>query len=176
MKRFVFTMLLGMIVISVCARTDKKERISFATTVGSGISMNTPSSTPVTWQFLGYYNLTPRWSVGLGTGLSFYEKMLMPLYGDVRFQMGKERKFTPYAEFAIGGAFAPANDANGGFFMNPSFGVQYPLKNKMKLQLAVGYEWQELKRLKKQTGPYFVKEFSEALFHNSISFRVGVRF
>lgn len=176
MKRFIFTMLLGMTVIPVCAQTDKKERISFATTVGTGISMNVPSSTPVMWQALGYYNLTRRWSVGVGTGLSFYEKVLVPLYGDVRFQIGRERKFTPYAEFAIGGAFAPANDANGGFFMNPSIGVQYPLKNKMKLQLAVGYEWQELKRLKKQTDPYFVKEFEEVLYHNSISIKAGILF
>ena len=176
MKQFIFVMLLSFIVIHLYAQEDKKERISFASTLGTGVSLNTPSSTPVTWQVLGYYHLTQRWALGVGTGLSFYEKALIPLYGDVRFQIGRQRKFTPYAEFAIGGSFALAKEANGGFFMNPSIGVQYPLKNKMRLQLAVGYEWQELKRLKKQTDTYFVKEFVETLNHNAISIRAGIEF
>jgi len=58
---------------------------------------------------LGYYNLTEKWSLGAGTGLSFYEKMLIPLYGDVRFQIGRERKFTSYLEFAAGYSFAKTN-------------------------------------------------------------------
>ena len=176
MKRFLFIILLSIVVISVKAQTGSENKISYATTVGTGISMSTPSSTPFTWQVLGYYNLTKKWSLGAGTGLSFYEKMLIPLYGDVRFQIGRERKFTPYLEFAIGYSFAPSSDANGGFFMNPSIGIQYPLKNRMKLQLAIGYELQELERLKKQTDSYFHKEFAEQLSHHSISIRLGVFF
>ena len=60
--------------------------------------------------------------------------------------------------------------------MNPSIGVQYPLKNNMKLQLAIGYEFQELDRLKKQTDGYFHKEFEEQLSHHSISVRLGLSF
>lgn len=176
MKRIVFIILFSIVMITVKAQTVNEKRISYATTAGTGISMSTPSSTPFTWQVLGYYNLTERWSIGVGTGLSFYEKMLIPVYGDVRFQIGRERKFTPYAEFAIGYSFAPSSDANGGFFMNPSIGIQYPLKNKMKLQLAIGYEAQELERLKKQTDSYFHKEFEEQLSHHSISFKIGLRF
>ena len=176
MKRFIFILLLCIAFNSAKAQTNSESKISYATTVGTGISMSTPSSTPFTWQVLGYYNLTERWSIGAGTGLSFYEKMLIPVYGDVRFQIGRERKFTPYAEFAIGYSFAPSSDANGGFFMNPSIGIQYPLKNKMKLQLAIGYEAQELERLKKQTDSYFHKEFEEQLSHHSISFKIGLRF
>lgn len=176
MKRFIFIILLCIAVGNAKAQTNGENKFSYATTAGTGISMSTPSSTPFTWQVLGYYNLTERWSIGAGTGLSFYEKMLIPVYGDVRFQIGRERKFTPYAEFAIGYSFAPSSDANGGFFMNPSIGIQYPLKNKMKLQLAIGYEAQELERLKKQTDSYFHKEFEEQLSHHSISFKIGLRF
>lgn len=86
------------------------------------------------------------------------------------------RKFTPYAELAAGYSFAPSDDANGGFFMNPSVGIQYPLKNKMRLQLAVGYELQELERLKKQTDNNFHKEFAEELSHHSVSIRLGLCF
>lgn len=177
MKRLIFIILLSITVISVKAQNTFKDKISFATTVGTGLPMmSTPAYTPFTWQVLGYYNLTERWSVGAGTGLSFYEKMLIPVYGDVRFQIGKERKFTPYVECAAGYSFAPSGNANGGFFMNPSIGIQYPLKNKMKLQLAVGYELQELERLKQHTDNYFLKEFEEQLSHHSISFKIGLRF
>lgn len=176
MKRCIFIMLLSIIIHNISAQTNNKERVSFATTLGTGISMNTPSSTPIAWQIIGYYNLTERWSVGIGTGLSFYEKTLIPIYGDVKFQIGKQRKFTPFAEFAIGGSFAPTSEANGGFFMHPSIGIQYPIKNKIRLQLAIGYEWQELERLKKQTDDYFQKVFSEKLFHHSITVKIGVEF
>ena len=176
MKRLIFIILLCIVVNSVKAQTSSESKIAFATTIGMGLSMSEPSSTPFTWQVLGYYNLTERWFIGAGTGLSFYEKMLIPVYGDVRFQIGRERKFTPYIEYAIGYSFAPSGNANGGFFMNPSIGIQYPLKNKMKLQLAGGYELQELERLKKHTDSYFLKEFEEQLSHHSISIRLGLSF
>lgn len=176
MKRLIFIILLCIAVSSVKAQTNGESRISFATTIGTGLSMSTPSSTPFTWQVLGYYKLTNRWSAGAGTGLFFYEKMLIPVYGDIRFQIGRERKFTPYVECAAGYSFAPSDNANGGFFMNPSIGIQYPLKNKMKLQLAVGYELQELERLKKQTDSYFYKEFEEKLSHHTISIKLGLCF
>lgn len=177
MKRIIFTILLSIAVISVESQNIFKEKIAFTTTIGTGLPMmNTPSSTPFTWQVSGYYDLSDRWSAGVGTGLSFYEKMLIPLYGNVRFKIGRERKFTPYVECAAGYSLAPSGNANGGFFMNPSIGIQYPLKNKMKLQLAVGYELQELERLKKQTDNYFHKEFEEKLSHHTISIKLGLRF
>jgi len=174
MKRFIFITLLG--IIAIGAKSQISNKMSFATTLGTGISMSTPSSIPFTWQVLGYYNLTERWSVGAGTGLSFYEKMIIPVFGDIKFQIGRERLFTPYTELSIGYSFAPSNNTHGGFFMNPSFGVQYPLKNEMKLRLAIGYEIQELERLKKQTDNYFYKEFEEKLSHHSISLKVGLTF
>ncbi|MDR0543906.1 MAG: hypothetical protein LBG30_00950 [Odoribacteraceae bacterium] len=174
MKRFVFVMLLCIAVSSVKAQPHGKSSISFATTIGTGLSI--PSSTSFSWQVLGYYKLTDRWSAGAGTGLSFYKKMLVLACGNIRFQIGRERKFMPYAECAAGYSFALSDNANGGFFMNPSIGIQYPLKNKIKLQLAVGYELQKLERLKKHTDNYFLKEVEEQLSHHSISFKVGLRF
>ena len=173
MNRFIIIIILNITFISVKAQNNK---ISFATTIGTGISMSTPSYSPFTWQSIGYYNLTERWFVGVGTGLSFYEKMLIPVYGDIKYQIGREHKFTPFAEFAAGYSFAPSSNANGGFFMNPSVGILYPLKNKMKLQFAIGYELQKLEQLKKQADSYFHKEFEEQLTHNSISVRLGVFF
>ena len=162
--------------IAAEAQNEIRNKISFATTIGTGLSLSKPSSTPFIWRVSGYYSLTERWSAGVGTGLSFYEKMLIPVSADVRFQFGRGRKLIPYAELGIGYSFAMAKDANGGFFMNPSIGIQYPLKSKMKLQLAIGYELQKLERLKMQADSHFLKEFAEKLDHNTISFKVGVVF
>ncbi len=176
MKQLIFIILLSLAVSGAKAQHVFKEKISFATTAGTGLSMSEPSCTPFTWQVLGYYSLTERWSVGAGTGLSFYEKMLIPVYGDVRFQIGRERKLTPYIECAAGYSFAPSGNANGGFFMNHSIGIQYPLKNKIRLQLAVGYELQKLERQKTQTDDYFYKEFEEKMSHHIISLRFGLSY
>lgn len=151
-------------------------KISFATTVGTGFSVNKPSSTPFTWQFLGYYKPAAKWSVGMGTGISSYEKILIPVYGDVKYQIGRKRTLTPYVECAAGYSFAPSGKANGGLFLNPSVGVQFPLKNRLKLQLAIGYELQKLERLNTQTDNYFHKEFAERLNHSMISLRFGLAF
>jgi hypothetical protein len=176
MKQHIFMIVMSIAAIGAKAQNIFGEKISFATTVGTGISASTPSPTPFTWQITGYYSLSDRWSVGAGTGLFFYEKMLVPIYGDVRFQIGRERKFTPFVEFATGYSFAPADDACGGVFVNPSIGIRYPLKNKMALQLSAGYEWLDLKRLKKQTDNYFHKEFEERLRSQIISLKIGLRF
>lgn len=177
MKKLIIIVLLGFSVIMAKAQTEEKEcKISLATTIGTGLAMTKPSKTPFTWQILGYYHLTNRWLVGAGTGLSFYEKMLIPIFGDIRFQIGRTRKLTPFAELGMGYAFAPGKNANGGFYINPSVGIQYPLKNHTKLQLAIGYELQELERLKKHSDNNFTKEFAEKLSHHSISLKVGVVF
>ncbi len=169
--------ILGLAAVGARAQDNGERKISFATTLGVGIPvMGSLSFTPVAWQILGYYALTDRWSAGAGTGLSFYEKLLIPVYADVKYQIGRERRFTPFAEMAAGYAFVAANDADGGLFMNPSFGLQYPLPNGTKLQLAVGCERQELERRKIHFDSYFQKEFEEKSNHHTISIRFGWRF
>ena len=177
MKKTLLVLLFILLINSASAQTEnKKNRISFATTAGTGIAVSIPSSTPFLWQFSGYYNLTERFFAGAGTGLSLYEELLIPLYGDIKYQIGRTRKITSFAELGIGYSFAPNNGVNGGFFMNPTVGIQYPLNNSLKLQIAAGYELQRLERLKKKSDSYFEKEFAEKLSHNSISLKLGLWF
>lgn len=164
------------ILIGLVANAQETKCFSFATTIGTGIDMSTPSSTPFSWQVTGHYNLNNRFAVGLGTGLSFYEKLLIPLYADVKFMIIKPKKITPFLECAAGYSFAPDKDANGGFFLNPSVGVQYSIHNDKKLFLALGYEIQKLERLKKYENQFIATEFSEKLNHNLLSFKVGFMF
>lgn len=176
MKRLIIILISGLAIITVKAQLRNENKISFATTIGTGSDFSKPSFTPFTWQVSGYYKLTDKWDAGAGTGVSFYEKILIPVYGNVKYRIGRERKFTPYAEFAIGYSFASGSNSNGGFFMNPSIGLLYPINNKMKLQLAIGYELQKLERLKTLTDDYFHKEFAEKLSHNMVSAKLGLCF
>lgn len=147
---------------------------SYSTSLGTGIAMSEPSFTPFLWQVAGHYHLNRRLSVGAGTGISVYEKALIPLYASVQFSILKPKKLTPYLECNVGTAFAPDKEANGGFYLSPSLGVRWMISQKLKLHFSVGYELQELERLKKHTDSYFAKEFKEELSHHSISFKVGV--
>lgn len=138
--------------------------------------MSSPSKTPLMWQVLGYYNLSSRWAVGAGTGVSVYEKPLLPLFADVKFRVIKPRKFTPYIECGAGYSFALAKNANGGFYLSPTIGVEYAVCSKAKLLFGIGYEFQKLERLKSYENPNFSSEFQERLNHNSLTFKIGVLF
>lgn len=174
MKKIVFLVVIICIVSVVKAQV--RERLSFASTVGTSFAMSVPKSMPFTWQILGYYNFNDRWAGGIGTGLSFYEKILVPLFGDVRFNLTRPRRYVPYLECGVGYSFASAKDACGGFYLNPSVGVQYTIGGKKKVLLAVGYERQAFERLKKHENRYFTAEFKERLYHDGISLRIGFMF
>ncbi len=166
-------LVLFFVITSITLNAQLPERLSFSTSIGTGISMNSPTSTPFTWQVLGHYEINNRFSAGLGSGISFYEKALIPLFADVKFAILKPRKFTPYLECSVGYSFAPSKNANGGFYLNPSVGVQYKIHNKIQLFCALGYELQKLERLKRYENSLLITEFAEKLNHNSISLKIG---
>lgn len=174
MKKLIILFILVCVVSGIKAQV--RERLSFATTVGTAIAASTPKSTPFEWQVLGYYHFNDRFSGGFGTGLSFHEKMLLPVFADVKWTVTRARLFTPYLECGIGYSFALCKKSNGGFYINPSIGMQYPIGGKKRLSLAIGYEQQKLERLKTHENQYFKAEFKERLRHGGISFKIGFLF
>lgn len=161
---------------AIAVRGQKMPRFACSTAVGMGFGLGRPASTPFIWRVTGYYNVGRRFSVGAGTGLSFYEKALVPLHVDAKFLLARPRRFTPYAECAVGHAFALRGDANGGLLLNPAVGVQYALRGGMHLFLSAGYELQKLERLREYRGDRFSAAFCEKLGHGSLSFQVGILF
>ena len=174
MKKFILLIIVSCTV--AMATAQQTERFTLATSVGTGIDMNEPSGSPFTWQVLGYYAIIKRVSVGIGTGLSIYEKALIPVFADTKFLIVKPQKFTPYIKCGVGYGFAPNKNANGGFYLNPSIGVEYSICESKKLFLALGYESQKLERLKTQKQLLFTAEFAEKLSHNLISIKIGFMF
>ena len=171
MKKIIFLSILALITLT--AQAQRTERFTFGTSIGTGIPMSRPSDVPFAWQVTGFYNISKQLSVGIGTGLSLYEKALIPVFADARFLLIKPGKFTPFLECSAGYSFAPDRNANGGFYMNPSVGVQYAMRNHRKLFFSLGYELQKLERVKKQEQPLFTAEFAEKLNHNFVSLKLG---
>ncbi|MCM1300996.1 MAG: hypothetical protein NC226_04675 [Bacteroides cellulosilyticus] len=171
MKRIFLTCMAVVLCIAVHA-----QKFTVHTSVGTGVALSTPSVTPVLWRVVGQYQIVERFSVGAGTGLSFYEKTLIPVFADVRFLMAKPRKFTPFLECRIGYGFAPSTNSNGGFYLNPVIGVRYAVGRKHGIFFAVGYESQNLGRLKTYGNHFLEAEFSEKLRHRNIGIEVGFEF
>lgn len=174
MRKILFTLIF--VITSVTLNAQLPERIHLSTSIGTGISMSAPASTPFTWQVQGHYEINNRFSAGIGSGISIYEKTLIPLFADVQFAIIKPRKLTPYLECSIGYSFAPNKNTNGGFYLNPSVGIQYKIHSKMQLFFALGYELQKLERLKRYENSLLITEFAEKLDHNSISVKIGVTY
>lgn len=161
---------------AIAVRGQEMPRFACSTSVGTGFALGRSASTPFVWRVTGYYNVGRRFSVGAGTGLSFYEKALVPLHVDAKFLLARPRRFTPYAECAAGYAFALRGDANGGLLLNPAVGVQYALRGGMHLFFSAGYELQKLERLREYRGDRFSAAFCEKLGHGTLMLQVGVQF
>ncbi len=105
MKKFIFIFaLLSFITVCADGQTDSR-RLSYTTYIGTGFSMNQPSYTPFNWQIVSHYHISQRFAIGAGSGLSVYEKLLIPLYASAQFYITKPRRLTPYLECHIGGSF-----------------------------------------------------------------------
>jgi hypothetical protein len=64
--------------------------------------------------------------------------------------MTRPKKLTPYLECNIGGSLAAAKETNGGFYLSPSVGAQVKLTQKLKMNIALSYEIQQLETLKQR--------------------------
>lgn len=176
MKKFLYiTILLFILSINVNGQTNHSP-VTYTTYLGTGLPMNQPSHTPFTWELMSHYHFNRQFSIGAGTGLFFYEKLLIPLYVSTQFFFTKSKKVAPYLECNIGGSFATDKETNGGFYLSPSIGIQFRATHKLKVNLGLGYELQELERLKKRTDEYFHTEFKEELSHHSIKLKVGLTY
>jgi hypothetical protein len=175
MKKLVFVFCFLSVLFSVTGQIPERP-LDFTASIGAGIAINKPSSTSFTFQALGHYRVSKMFSAGVGTGISFYETTMIPLFADVKLTGKRLRKFTPYAECAAGYALAVNEHTNGGLYLNPSIGIQYAFPNRMKLQLAAGYELQKSERLKTYANDYITVNFAEKSACHSISIKVGILF
>lgn len=159
------------------AQAGGKDKFFYTASIGTGLAMSTPTSVPFILQGTAGYAVHKRLSVGIGSGISLYDKyVLIPVLGTLKFSLTEPHRFVPYIDCEAGYSFAPSSRVTGGFCLSPSVGVQTKITDKMDVFLAVGYEVQNLKRLKEHDDVYFHAEFEEVLKHHSITLKAGIVF
>lgn len=171
MRRFVLAVA-GM--FAVCAAWGQEgSRFHVSTALGTGVALNEPASVPAVWRVTGNYAVSPRFSVGIGSGVSVYEKALVPLFAEAGMLLTRPRRVTPYVGFAGGYAFAPSREAKGGAMFSPAVGVRCTLRGRGALFLEAGCEWQRLERLREYEGRYLSAAFAEKLRHTTLLLKIG---
>lgn len=174
MKKLI--LILTAAVAATALSAQNGSRLSCSAALGTGVVLGEPASAPFVIRISGYYRVSPRFSAGAGTGLSRYEKPLVPLYADLRLLLTRPRRFTPYAGCAAGYAFAVRRDANGGVLISPALGVRYALGGGYRLFFEAGYEMQRLERLRAYAGPLVSAQFAEKLRHGTVMLKIGFLF
>lgn len=170
--------IIGIIILSlfITFNLSAQQKYSVSAKMGTGVSVSTPSATPFTLEALGHYNLTQHWAFGAGMGYGLYDKVsLIPLYGNIKYTINPKSKYNMFADCSAGYGFALGSDNNGGFYLNPEFGVQHKLCGKT-FSLAAGYGIQNLKRLKSNSNEYFTSQFVESVRFHSVSLKLGIMF
>lgn len=170
------TFLAILILCGGIAHAQELRRISLTAIIGTGFDLNRPSCTPFIGQIIGNWNFNERFSAGVGTGVSLYEKPLIPLFADARVYVCKPRKFTPFIRCFAGYGFSVSDDANGGIGLNLAVGISCAVHKRMKLFVQTGYEMQKLERSKGYEDDMISAEFVEKLNHKMISLKVGIEF
>lgn len=176
MKQFVLIALFLLMSFVSKGQTERK-LIQYRVTISSGIPMSAPSAVPFMMEGAAFYSFSNRFGAGVGTGFSLYDKnVLIPLTGNLHFNLIKPTRFTPFLNCAIGYAFAPSQKVDGGLYLSPSVGVQMKILSGKKLLFALGYGMQDLKRLREYSNPLFISSYQESLSFHCLSIRLGFVF
>lgn len=176
MKQIVLIALFLLMSFVSKGQTERK-LIQYQVMVSTGIPMTTPSAVPFILDGTAFYCLSNRFAAGVGTGFSLYDKnVLIPLTGNLHFNLIKPAKFTPFLDCAIGYAFAPSGKVDGGFYLSPSVGVRMKILSGKKLLFAFGYRMQDLKRLREYSTIQFISSYQESLSFHSLSIQLGFVF
>ncbi|MFM6984954.1 MAG: hypothetical protein ACKOXF_12525 [Chitinophagaceae bacterium] len=117
------------------------------------------------FNFVNGYQLSNQMFVGLGTGIKYFnesEMTLIPLYADFKYSF-LDQKVSPMLGFSAGFSFNPNKGFEGeGFLFNPSLGAQIKGKNKMRYNISLNYQTQQIN--------FIVLEPGGAFFTNAIRF------
>lgn len=77
------------------------------------------------------------WHVGLGVGIDYYEMRSVPLFTDVRYHFGKEKKIFTYAN--VGHNFSWAQDADNPRFTIPPSSYAVKQTDGLYTDIGIGY-------------------------------------
>lgn len=153
-----------------------RERITVRTHLTAGTPLPDSDISPLSLLASAEYQLHPRFSAGLGTGISKCDHLMLPVYATLHWDMSKPHRFTPFLACHIGHAFAPKKHVSGGFYLTPSVGVSYQLKGGHSLSLSVGYQLQEYNQLITCETTKFLTQYVEDISNHALTANIGFTF
>jgi hypothetical protein len=137
---------------SVCAQGVKKKSYSFHS-INSLALINGSNGVTAAMQSVNGFTKGP-WFAGIGLGLDYYQYRTIPLFADLRYEVGHKRnKFFVYGDAGINFNWAQdyfyyesvlwngnsSNDFNGGLYTDAGFGLSAGFKNGNAFILSLGY-------------------------------------
>ena len=153
-----------------------REKIDFSTNVTAGVPLADSDVKPLSLLVSAEYQLHPRFSAGLGSGVSKYDHLMLPVFATLHWQITKPHRFTPFLGCNIGHAFAPKKHVSGGFYLSPSVGISYKLKGRQNLSLSIGYELQESVSLVTYENAMYLTQYVENISNHAITASIGFTF
>lgn len=175
MKRIVTLLILACLMAQLHAQT-LREKISVRTNLTAGTPLPDSDVKPLSLLASAEYQLHPRLSAGLGTGVSKYDHLMLPVFATLHWHITKPHRFTPFFGCNIGHAFIPKKHVCGGFYLTPSIGISYKLKDRQRLLLSVGYELQEYSQLVTYESAMYLSQYVEHISNHSITASIGFTF
>ena len=121
------------------------------------------------------YQLSPYFSLGLGTGLRYYfdsKAAVIPIFADFRANFLNQR-ISPYLSLGLGYSFDASNHLRGaGVLINPTAGVSFKVADNRTMNVGLGYEMQRLGYY----GTGYYGYYSGSVNSGAISIVAGVSF
>jgi len=87
------------------------------------------------------YQFLPYFYMGVGAGMSYFHEskaVAVPVFADLRADFFNN-SITPFVDFKVGYSVADVT----GFYMSPSLGCRFGLKQNLALNFSVGYTMQK---------------------------------
>lgn len=127
------------------------------------------------------YKIANRVSLGIGTGADFLGYPIIPLFADLRYDIGT-KNVTPVGIIQAGYTFALDGkvtepfkiDYQGGYTINAMVGIKMKFTNNGSLILSLGYNW--LKQFSYYYNPNLNTDISRIDLINRIALRIGFEF
>lgn len=175
MKRIVTLLIMVCVMAQLHAQT-LREKINFSTNLTVGMPLADSDVKPLSLLASAEYQLHPRFSAGLGSGISKYDHLMLPVFATLHWQISKLHRFTPFLGCNIGHAFVPKKHVSGGFYLTPSVGISYKLKGRRRLSLSIGYELQESVSLVTYESAMYLTQYVENISNHAITASIGFTF
>ena len=149
MKKSFLSILLSLFVFTGFSEELKlhKQKSNFILDCGYQIGIRYHSSDRLKINSFYSFNLSPKFSLGLGTGTRYYHKVdefFVPLYLDSRFDFSNEGTTMPFISMDLGYSFHPNEGKMDkvGVLFNVAVGCGKQLSDNLRINLSIDYEGQ----------------------------------